>query len=98
MECVQSAVDSILLHDPSFRCHCHSGCFQLNYDSTLSMARIFDNVPFLTRRGLDPKQVAILHAYYARSTFRAHKRHELVGFVDFLCKQFPYFYLKNKKT
>lgn len=73
--------------DPLFKCdQCMSGCFELNYHSSFSTAKIFGRVPFLRQRRLDPNDVAILHVYYSRSNFRAQKRDELVGFTDFLCK------------
>lgn len=52
------------------------------------MAKIFDKVPILRKRDIDPKNVAILHTYYTRSTFRSHKIEPLYGFTEFLCNFF----------
>lgn len=65
---------------------CLSGCFEIHYDSSVSMAKIFDEIPFLRRNNLKSKNIAILHAYYGKSTFRSQRKEELVGFTDFLCK------------
>lgn len=73
----------------SFRCdRCLSGCFAVNYDYAFSTARIYDQVPFLRQNKLETKNVAILHTYYSRSSFRSQIKKELVGFTDFLCKTF----------
>lgn len=85
LTCIVKVVDNIVNGYHLFRCdHCIRGCFSLTYDPTMSMAKIFDRVPFLQQKRLDPKNVAIVHVYYDRSTFRAHKKQELVGFTDFL--------------
>lgn len=64
VECTSMVMDRILLRDPLFKCECHSGCYQLNYDAKLSWANIYHGVPLLRKKGLDPKDVAILHTYF----------------------------------
>lgn len=86
-DCVSDFVREMQSDNPLFKCdQCIGPCFGLHYDGQVSMAKIFNRVPFLRKRRLDPNNVAILHTYYNRPTFRAHKKDELVGFTDFLCK------------
>lgn len=87
-----------LKQNSSFKCsHCFTGCFQLNYDSSFSTAKIYDRVPFLQKRNLNPKDISIVHIYYGQSTFRAHKKDELVGFTDFLCMEISFIYYYENK-
>lgn len=85
-KCVKWVDKEILLKQNSeFTCkHCLPGCFSLNYKTSFSMSKIFGGIEFLQRRKLEPKNVAILHVYYLRTTFRAQKKEELVGFAEFL--------------
>lgn len=87
-KCVDRVKNEIhLKRNSSFECsHCLSGCFALNYDPAFSTARIFERDPFLLKHKLDAENVAILHTYYAASSFRSQKKEEFVGFADFLCK------------
>lgn len=76
-----------LKRNSSFTCsQCLSGCFALNYNPSFSTAKIFERDPFLQNHHLDAANVAILHIYYATSSFRSQKKEEFVGFTDFLCK------------
>lgn len=85
--CISEFLYEFKSDNPMFKCdQCIGACFALYYEGTMSMAKIFNRVPFLRQRQLDPNNIAILHTYYSRSTFRAHKKDELVGFTDFLCK------------
>lgn len=74
MGCVENVVKELLLENPLYTCECLNGCHQLHYDTIFSMASIFHRVPFLRQHNLDPKNLAILHTYFGRGTFRAHKR------------------------
>lgn len=85
-ECVKRVNNEIYLkQNASFECsHCLSGCFALNYNPSFSTAKIFERDAFLLSNNLDAKNVAILHTYYAASSFRSQKKEEFVGFADFL--------------
>lgn len=81
--------EMIYVRNASFNCnHCLAGCFAMNYDSTYSTGKIFEKIPFLRRNNLVTKNIAIVHIYYGQSTFRSQHKEELVGFTDFLCKNF----------
>lgn len=86
INCVKWVDKEILLKKNSeFTCkHCLPGCFSLNYKTSFSMSKIFGGIEFLQRKKLNPKNVAILHVYYSRTTFRAQKKEELVGVAEFL--------------
>lgn len=92
VDCIVWVVQKMRSENSSFKCdQCISPCFSLNYESSFSMARIFDRVPLLWKMRLNPKNVAILHTYYNHNTFRAHKKEALFGFTDFLCKRILFF-------
>lgn len=86
INCMKSVDKEILLkQNPEFTCkQCLPECFSLNYKTSFSMSKIFEGIEFLQRRKLNAKDVAILHVYYIRTTFRAQKKEELVGFAEFL--------------
>lgn len=86
LDCVKMVNNEIhWKRNSSFQCnHCLSGCFALNYDPAFSTARIFEKDAFLLNHNLEPENVAILHIYYAASSFRSQKKEEFVGFADFL--------------
>lgn len=88
MDCIKMVEQEIQSEqNASFKCvRCLSGCFAINYDYAFSTARIYDQVPFLRQHKLETKNVAILHTYYSKSSFRSERKRELVGFTDFLCK------------
>lgn len=94
-ECINSVKRELQTkQNSSFECdHCLSGCFAIRYDSTFSTAKIFEQVPFLLKNNLETKNIAILHIYYSRSSFRSQIKEELVGFTDFLCKFSNFFTL-----
>lgn len=76
-----------LKQNSTYNCgQCYSGCFSLTYETTFSTGKIFDRDPFLQQHNLKPKDVAVVHVYYAKSNFRSQRIEELVGFADFLCK------------
>lgn len=85
-ECVKRVNNEIhLKRNSSFECgHCLSGCFALNYNPAFSTAKIFERDSFLLNNNLDAENIAILHTYYATSSFRSQKKEEFVGFADFL--------------
>lgn len=87
-ECAKKVERELLIkRDPRFKCEqCLSGCFAINYENTFSTAKLFDKSPYFAHNKIDPNNVAFLHIYYARSTFRSQTKEELVGFTDFLCK------------
>lgn len=88
VNCLVGVIQKMQSENSSFKCdQCISPCFSLNYESSFSMAKIFDRVPLLQKIGVDLKNVAILHTYYSQNTFRAHKKEALFGFTDFLCKR-----------
>lgn len=83
---MESVDQEIRKQNPLYTCtHCMPGCFALNFDSTFSTAKIFEQTPFLRENKLNPKNIAILYVYYTKSTFRSQKMEELVSFTDFLC-------------
>lgn len=94
VDCIKGVEQKIRADlNSSFKCsRCLSGCFEIHYESSVSMATIFDEIPFLRRNNLKSKNIAIVHAYYGKSTFRSQRKEELVGFTDFLCKIFNKFY------
>ena len=72
--------------NPAFGCgHCLPGCFALKFDSSFSMARLFDRLQFFLDRKLKSRNLAVLHIHYTQSMFRAQKKEELFGFTEFLC-------------
>lgn len=74
-----------LKQNPAFSCApCLPACFALRFESSFSMARLFDRLPFFLERKLKPQNLAVLHIYYTQSMFRAQKKEELVGFTEFL--------------
>lgn len=76
-----------LKKNDSFKCpECLGGCFSIHYDSTFSTAKIFNETPYLSKHKLKARDIAFVHTYFARSTFRSQRKEELVGFTDFLCK------------
>lgn len=82
-----------LKQNSSYKCdYCLNGCFSVNYEPTFSTAKLFDKV--LRKRGLDPKNVAVLHTYYTRSTFRSRKIEPLYGFTEFLCNLYIIFFME----
>lgn len=97
MKCMKRVDSEIQIqHNSSFKCdHCLSGCFAITYDSTFSTAKIFDEVTFLRQHNLDTKNIAIVHIYYSRSSFRSQRKEELVSFTDFLCRILHIFFVKN---
>lgn len=87
VKCVNRVNNEIhFKRNSSFACsQCLSGCFALNYNPSFSTAKIFEKDSFLLSHNLDANNVAILHIYYAASSFRSQKKEEFVGFTDFLC-------------
>lgn len=87
-ECVKNVNKELKYQrNSSFKCDaCLSGCFALTYSTSFSMSKIFEQNPWLKEKNLNPKNIAILHAYYAQTSFRSEKKEELFGFADFLCK------------
>lgn len=88
--CVKEVDREIQLkRNSTFKCnHCMSGCFAISYDTTFSTSKIFERAPFLKKYNVEIRNVAMIHTYYGKSTFRSQKREEFVGFTDFLCKKF----------
>lgn len=76
-----------LRRNSTYKCsHCFSGCFALTYENSFSTAKIFEGDDILRKQKLKPKNVAYVHIYYAKSSFRSQRIEELVGFADFLCR------------
>lgn len=88
IQCIRKVEQEIQSEqNSSFKCdQCLSGCFAITYDYAFSTAKIFEQIPFLQQNNLEINNVAILHTYYSRSSFRSERKEELVGFTDFLCK------------
>lgn len=70
----------------SFICECLPGCFEINYDATVSMAPILHEAPILKENGHQEQNVSVMHIYYQKNYFRSQKKDELIGFTEFLCK------------
>ncbi|XP_031639663.1 pickpocket protein 28-like [Contarinia nasturtii] len=86
MGCIKNVDQAIEAREnTSFDCsYCKNGCSAIIYGSTYSTAKIFDGEPYLRKKHLDPKNTAIVHIYYPRSSFRSQRLEEYVGFTDFL--------------
>lgn len=72
--CIGMVLHEFAKRNPLFRYECLSGCFQLNYDATISLANIYPKLPLLRKRKLHPNNVAILHVYFKSGSFHAEKR------------------------
>ena len=59
-------------------CDCLPGCFDINYDTEVSMA------PLLPRTKV--QNISIVHFFYKKYHFRSQRKDELIGFTEFLCK------------
>lgn len=70
----------------SFRCDCLYACHAIKYEMSLSATPIFNRAPILRNSGVDAQNAAILHIYYQSSYYRSHKKEQLVGLTEFLCK------------
>lgn len=70
----------------SFNCNCLYGCHGIGYEMRLSSTPIFNHAPILKKYGVSAEDVAILHVYYETTVHRSHKKEQLVGLTEFLCK------------
>lgn len=77
----------------SFMCSCMPGCFGINYDTEISMARMLENGEGIREKLLREmpteyrrRNMAILQVYYKETNFRSQNKGELIGFTEFLCK------------
>lgn len=77
----------------SFICNCLPGCFEVNYDSEVSMAPIFQQTPILAKRNLFGPNISVAHMFYKKNFFRSQKKDELIGFTEFLCMTHSYLYI-----
>lgn len=70
----------------SFQCDCLYACYAIKYEMSLSATPIIDRAPILRDTGVDAENAAILHIYYQSSYYRSHKKEQLIGLTEFLCK------------
>lgn len=70
----------------SYHCKCLPGCFEISYDTEVSMAPLLKNAPMLRKRGLSEQNVSIVHIFYKENYYRSQKKEELIGFTEFLCR------------
>lgn len=86
-ECVNNVTDHLQSSmNGSHRCKCLPGCFEISYDTEVSMAPLLKNAPMLRKRGLSELNVSVVHIFYKESYYRSQKKEELIGFTEFLCK------------
>lgn len=87
LNCVQNVQQEFLMgRNDSFKCDCYYGCNGIKFDMALSATPIFENAPFLKRKGVTAANTSILNVYYQRGSYRGQNKEELIGFTEFLCK------------
>lgn len=69
----------------SLSCNCLPGCFEITYDSEVSVAPLLPNEALLKNRGITAQNVSIMHIFYENSFFRSQSKDEILGFTEFLC-------------
>lgn len=88
IECVENVKQELQsMKNNSFNCNCLYGCHGINYDMRLSSTPIFNQAPILKKFGVSAENVAILHVYFETTVHRSHKKEQLVGLTEFLCKR-----------
>lgn len=88
-KCVEELKDEINLgKNDSLQCKCPYGCHGIKFDMDLSSAPIFEKIPFLKKIGISAKNTAILQVHYQQSVYHSQDMEELIGFTEFLCKNF----------
>lgn len=70
----------------SYVCDCLPGCYEIAYDTEVSMAPLLDTAPILRKKRYAPENVSALNIFYKLNSFRSEIKGELIGFTDFLCK------------
>lgn len=92
IECV-----SIVKHElqmgtnDSYKCECFYGCNAIKFEMGFSATPIFEFSPTIKKKGLNAANTSILHIYYQRGYYRGQDREELIGFTEFLCKNYTIF-------
>lgn len=77
---MQSAVND------SLSCNCLPGCFEISYDTEISVASLLPIEGPLKNKGITAQNVSFMHIFYQTSYFRSQSKEEIVGFTEFLCK------------
>lgn len=76
---MQSAVND------SLSCNCLPGCFEISYDTEISVATLLPNEALLKNKGITAQNVSFMHIFYENGFFRSQRKEEIVGFTEFLC-------------
>lgn len=67
-------------------CDCLPGCFELSYQSEISMSPLNQNAKNFHQNHLDVDDLAVLHIFFREHYFRSQKKQELITFTELLCK------------
>lgn len=95
--CVEEVTAQVQLQkNRSFICECLPGCFEVSYDTEVSMAPLLQQAPLLTKKGLAGPNVSVMHIFYKNNYFRSQKKNELIGFTEFLCKYLFFIQLSDR--
>lgn len=76
----QSSVNTSLV------CNCFPGCFDIKYETEVSVAPLLPNEELLSEGGLSAQNVSIMHVFYKTRYLRSQSKDEIIGFTEFLCK------------
>lgn len=85
--CVEEVTNRMNAHkNSSYYCDCLPGCFEINYDTEVSMAPLLRDAAILRNKKFDAPNVTVAHIFYKSNFFRSQKKDELIGFTEFLCE------------
>lgn len=88
MDCIRNITNDIETQssvNASLACECLPGCFEIKYDTEVSVAPLLPNEEMLQTRGLSAQNVSIMHIFYKYKYLRSQSKDEIIGFTEFLC-------------
>lgn len=69
----------------SYMCDCLPGCFEIIFDTEVSMAPLLRGAAMLENTKFAEPNVSILHIFYKNNFIRSQKKEQFIGFTEFLC-------------
>ncbi|XP_031627357.1 pickpocket protein 28-like [Contarinia nasturtii] len=83
--CIEKTTLQIQEHNNTeLLCDCLPSCFEVTYDSEISMAPLLPQAPLLAKQGLLGPNVSVMHIFFKNNYFRSQRKDELIGFTEFL--------------
>lgn len=94
LNCVMQVIRAFAMKpNTTYSCRCQPSCWDLSYESTMSMAPILRAANIAGATGIDKQELVALSVFFTRSYYRQYNRNPAVSFTDFLCKQSQHFFL-----